>query len=169
MLDLFQHLAPSCVIDRAPIIRIDQTVIPKFGALINIRHTGRGKFDRDLRQRIDCAEPRDFFCHRQKQGQEFIARARLQNPGDEIHHGVIPVVVRLNPARIQFCFLQRLRHVSLDAANKFWADRWRRHSINIDWPGPEQSLIQQVFLSSIRRLCVVDLLFEAAIGRAPLL
>ena len=105
MLDLFKYLAPSCVIDRAPIIRINQAVVPKFGSLIDIRHARRGKFDRDLRERIDRAEPGNFFCHRQKRRQKLIARVCLQNPGDEVRHGVIPILVRLNPARVQFRFL----------------------------------------------------------------
>ena len=45
-------------IHRPPVIRINQREIPQFGALVKIRHAGDRRLQRELAQRVQCAEQR---------------------------------------------------------------------------------------------------------------
>src|SRR5690606_29039711 len=67
---LLDGIAAGTVIDRTAIIRIDQAEIPKFAALIDIRHTGCGELERGLRQTVyrsagcDGIDECSHFCQK---------------------------------------------------------------------------------------------------------
>ena len=79
----FQHCPTPSIIDRPPIVRIDQAEIPDLVSLVNVRHAWPGQLEDDLRERIDRAEARDLFNHRQKDRKKFVLRTRLKNLRDK--------------------------------------------------------------------------------------
>src|SRR6266581_3302265 len=62
----FENFATSFVIDRPPVVRVDQTAIPNLVALINVRHTRQSQLEERLGERIDRAQPRDFLGDRKE-------------------------------------------------------------------------------------------------------
>ena len=69
--DRIEHFPPPLVIDRPPVIRIDQAEIPNLVSLINVRHAGRRSASAATwDERIDRAEPRDLFRDRQEARRE---------------------------------------------------------------------------------------------------
>src|SRR6476469_3193628 len=90
------------VINRPPIIRIDQTEIPDLVPLINIRDPGRRQFEQDLRERVDRAHPRHLASYWNETFEKAIARRGIENPRNKICHRRVPLIVRLDPARVEF-------------------------------------------------------------------
>src|SRR5712692_5203606 len=52
-LQLSQACSPSGKIHRAPIVRVDETVVPQLCPLVEIGDTGRGDLEEGLRQGIE--------------------------------------------------------------------------------------------------------------------
>src|SRR5437879_7190254 len=108
--------------NRAPIVWIYQREIPGFVSLINVRHARRSQFEQSLSKRIDCAESRNLFRDWEKSRQKLVLWSRIQNFRDKIARRGEPLFVRLDPTRVQLRFVQRFRHVSLNALDVFSAD-----------------------------------------------
>ena len=51
-----QQFDPAAVVDRPPVVRIDQRQVPEFGALVDVRDTGTGELDQLGGQRVRPAE-----------------------------------------------------------------------------------------------------------------
>src|SRR4029453_7625951 len=62
--DLYGALLQPCEeseacgkVDRAPVVRVDQAIIPQFGPLVKIRDAGCGALEEGLRQGVDAPRP----------------------------------------------------------------------------------------------------------------
>ncbi len=134
--ELREHFAAMFVIDGTPIVRIDQRKLQNLVALINVGHAGGSQFKQRLRKRVDRAESRDLFGHGKKTGEKFTFERRFQNLRDKITHRREPFFIWLNPARIDVRFIQRFRHVGLNALDVLRRRVLFRFARRLDWPGP---------------------------------
>src|SRR6476660_4413062 len=85
-LERVEHFPSLHVINRPPIIRIDQTEIPDLVPLINIWDSGRSELEQCLRKRVDRAHPRHVFSEWSEAFEKAIARRGIENSRDEICH-----------------------------------------------------------------------------------
>src|SRR5207249_6588547 len=109
-----EHCPAPVVIDWPPIVRIDQAVIPNLAALINVGYAGRCQFKQCLSKRIDGAETRNLLRNRKKSWNELVSRRGIQNLCDKIPHRRVPLLVWMDPARINLRFMERLGHITLN-------------------------------------------------------
>ena len=80
---LAQQALARGVIDRAPIVGVDEGEIPGLGALVGVRHARYGELQRRLREAVDAARERDALRERQEIVEEGISRSASQRPVDE--------------------------------------------------------------------------------------
>ena len=66
----FQHRGAGCVVDRPPVVGIDEVQIPQLGALIEVGNAGRGDLDQQLREAVVDAELGDARLERQERLEE---------------------------------------------------------------------------------------------------
>ena len=107
------------VVHRTPIVRIDQAVLPQFGALIDVRNTGRGECDQFLAKGVAARMQVEPGHQRRHLGAD---RA--------VQHGVEPRVyrsleffVRVVPGGVQRGLADRLLGVGVQPLPQRWVDR----------------------------------------------
>ena len=81
-------------IDRPPVVRVDQTQIPQFGALIEVRNARRDQLDERLRQAVDPAGQYQRLDERLEARDEL---RRLEHALDEAADVLLVADVRLVP------------------------------------------------------------------------
>src|SRR5262249_49135186 len=83
LLQLGQYVSAQLKIYGTAVIRVHQTEIPQLGALIKIRHSGRGQLQQNLAERIELAKPGHFLLEGHELGQECIFLAWVEQSLDE--------------------------------------------------------------------------------------
>ncbi len=91
-------LCALAVVDRAPVVGIDQRQIPQLGALIKIRHARRGDLDEQLREAVVDAELGDALLKWQEGLEERIRPLPIENRIDESRDGLFVRLVRVSPS-----------------------------------------------------------------------
>ena len=139
------------IVDRAPVVRIDQAQVPHLRALIEIGDAGRRDLDERLGQAVPHAALGDLRRERAEVCEKPRATHRVQHLPHEVAHGLFPRRIRVQPAAVAFRFAQRFRHVVADALDEVLVRVLR----GLEGPGAEQRLVQQVFLVAIGRRMAV--------------
>ena len=76
-------------IDRATVVRVDQAEVPQLRALVEIRHAGRGQFQRRLHEAVVHAEPGDARLERQKRTEEGGCMLRIERLAHKAEHRLL--------------------------------------------------------------------------------
>src|SRR5579885_3065802 len=106
-------------IDRAAIVRIDETEVEELVALIDVWNAGTGEFQECLNQGFDQTQPADVLVKLEKINEKRIGFGaqifRTEQGTDKRHQPVFVCLVRVNPARILLSLTACLEHILLDA------------------------------------------------------
>src|SRR6202011_4395781 len=108
----------SLVVDRPAVVRIDEAEIPQLRALIEIRHSGRGDLDQELREAVVDAELRDALLKRLKLLEKRVRTSPIEHGIDEAENGVFVLLIGTEPARVHLRFTKRLDHAGTQAVSK---------------------------------------------------
>src|SRR4029079_9681826 len=106
------------IIDRTPIVRIDEGQVPKLCSLVKVRHAWQRRLEHELRQGIQRAQqgspPGKLFERTQKARRD----SGIKQPCDKAEECGLVGFIRVSPAGFLFSFARCLQGVSLDSAGK---------------------------------------------------
>ena len=104
------------VVNRTPVVRIDEAKVPEFRPLIEVRDAGRGDLDQHLREGV--AEPHrndDRLNKGDEALEERVRPSAIENGVNKLLHRGIIEMIGIHPARMDLCFMQGFVHIRLDA------------------------------------------------------
>ena len=99
-----QGAAPGEV-DRAPVVRVDQRVVPQLGALVDVGDAGQGELDQLLTERVEPARPLDHGVDRVPGGPQL---GVVVGQVDRCGQRRLEVLVRSGPAGVLRRLARRL-------------------------------------------------------------
>ena len=144
--DTIQQPPSARIIDRSPVVGIDQTEIPYFIALINIGHARAGQFQKRLRQAVPQAKAGDTTSAKgTKSLRKRFSCSRSSNDFTNDETASSYVLVLIDPTGVLFGLADRLQHVGFDPIDEISSSRQFGRS-TAPTATPHQSLIKQVFV-----------------------
>jgi hypothetical protein len=105
-------------VDRAPVVRVDQAIIPQFSPLVKIRDARGGALDEGLRQGVDAAGQCNPSLEAPEVHQKAIACAGHQDLLYEGPHRLLVGRMRIDPACVHLGLPEGLLHTLRDALDK---------------------------------------------------
>ena len=100
-------------IHRPAVVGIDERKIPEFRALIEIRQARHHRLQRDLAQRVQCAQQRNALRQRFEGGEKFRRGRAVQDTRDKGFQPVFVSLMRVEPARLLLAFARRFQRIGL--------------------------------------------------------
>ena len=134
-------------VDRAPVVGVDQALLPQLAALVDVRHAGHGDRQELGRERVAPARSRDS-CH---QVLDYLGRRRLVERGvDSSVYGGLVVLVRLGPGGPVAGLAHRLLGVAVQPGPQ----------VGVGRPGADDRLPEQAAESRVRHRCELEQLLQ---------
>ena len=137
-----EQLPARGVIDRPPVVGIDEVQIPQLRALVEIRNARRGDLDEQLREAVVDAGFGDTRLERLERLQKCVRPAAVEDRAHERFDALLVFLVRAEPARVHLRFAQRLRHVGGDAIG----EARPRAIVCFKRPRADERLVDQVLV-----------------------
>ena len=151
-----QHLPSRGEIDGTAIVGIDQTQIPELRALIDVGDAGGGQLQDRLGKGVHGTQGCDL---REEAGQirdEFPRPAAVEQAFEEAEAGLLVIGIGIEPARLLLGFPERLHEIGLhplqEGRGRGAGNLVRREEF--EGPGPDQGLIDEIFVEGTRRLAL---------------
>ncbi len=133
MLQGLQCLPSGSVVHRAPVVRVDQAVVPQLGALIDVGHAGHSQREQLLAQRVVFGVRLELV---DKLGQLHGHRSVQHRVQPAVHRG-LELGVRVVPGGVRCRFADRLLGVAVQPLPQFVGD------FAVGRPHPENVLPQE--------------------------
>ena len=163
-----QRLGACLVIDRTAVVRIDQAEVPHLAALVDVGHARHGQLEHGLDQAVLHAEPGHAVGERQEAGEEAGA-ARIQcRAGKRLHRLLVGGVGR-GPVGVELALAHRFLEGRLDALAIGLEPGGIGVLEQLDRPGADQKLVEQILVVAIRRRVILDLAASGTDQAAPAL
>ena len=159
-----QKVLAAFIVDRSPIVGVDQIETPYLIALIDIGYAGRGQLQEGFREPVEHRDPRNATVKVGELSGKPIFFAVEHERANELGGGRLIGEIGIGPTGAVFGLAHGLDHVLLDALREFLPPGLIQ---GFERPGSDQRLVEKAFVVARRRGRAIDQAPAVAVPLPP--